>query len=126
MIFTAGYKLTPLAIKEMVRQYNNAPHSTLSKWIGFDVSPLMVQKDKNKEEYIVMKINKANVATKLKFGFDLSIGSRVKVFNEKDTLGKRRTICREGVIIGKQGVLYRVKTNYGEELIPRFKLDLII
>ena len=126
MIFTAGYKLTPLAIKEMVRQYNNAPHSTLSKWIGFDVSPLMVQKDKNKEEYIVMKINKANVATKLKFGFDLSIGSRVKVFNEKDTLGKRRQICREGVIVGRQGVLYRVKTNYGEELIPRFKLDLII
>ena len=126
MIFTAGYKLTPLAIKEMVRQYNNAPHSTLSKWIGFPVSPIMVQKDKNKEEYIVMKINKANVATKLKFGFDLSIGSRVKVFNEKATLGKRRQICREGVIVGRQGVLYRVKTNYGEELIPRYKLDLVV
>ena len=56
MTFNAGYKLTPLVLKEMVRQYNNAPHSTLSKIIGFDVSPLMVQKDKNKEEYIVMKI----------------------------------------------------------------------
>ena len=50
MIFNAELQITPLAIKEMVRQYNNAPHTTLSKYIGFDVSPLMVQQDKNKEE----------------------------------------------------------------------------
>ena len=126
MIFTAGYKLTPLAIKEMVRQYNNAPHSTLSKWIGFDVSPLMVQKDKNKEEYIVMKINKANVLTKLSRGFDIPVGSKVKVFNEKDSMTKRRRICRLGVVVGKEGVLYRVKTKYGEEVVPRFKLERVL
>ena len=85
MIFNAGLEMTPLAIKEMVRQYNNAPHSSLSKWIGFDVSPLTVQRDKNKEEYIVMKINKANLNTRMMHSFDLPIGSTVKVYNEKDT-----------------------------------------
>ena len=122
MTFNAGYKLTPLVLKEMVRQYNNAPHSTLSKIIGFDVSPLMVQKDKNKEEYIVMKINKENIATMLNGDYELNKGMNVKVYNEKNVLGKRRTLARKGEIIGKQGSLYKVKTNLGEELIPRYKI----
>ena len=122
MTFNAGYKLTPLVLKEMVRQYNNAPHSTLSKIIGFDVSPLMVQKDKNKEEYIVMKINKENIATMLNGEYELNKGMNVKVYNEKNVLGKRRTLARKGEIIGKQGSLYKVKTNLGEELIPRYKI----
>ena len=125
MTFNAGYKLTPLVLKEMVRQYNNAPHSTLSKIIGFDVSPLMVQKDKNKEEYIVMKINKENIATMLNGDYELNKGMNVKVYNEKNVLGKRRTLARKGEIIGKQGSLYKVKTNLGEELIPRYKIAFI-
>ena len=128
MIFHAGYNLTPLAIKEMVRQYNNAPHSTLSKYIGFDVSPLMVQQDKNKEEYIMMKINKENIATKLSYGFEIPIGARVKVYNEKNVLGKRRRIANPGTIEGLSGSLYRVKIQFPNgqtkiELVPRYKLD---
>ena len=123
MVFNAGLTLTPLALKEMMRQYNNAPHSTLSKWIGFPVSPLMIQKDPNKEEFIVMKIVKANALTSLNRDFEIPIGSKVKVYNEKDSMTKRRRIFREGVVIGKQGVLYVVKTINGEELIPRSKLD---
>lgn len=126
MIFNARLTLTPLALKEMVRQYNNAPHSTLSKWLGFPVSPLMVQRDLNKEEYIVMKINKANVLTKLSRGFDIPVGSKVKIFNEKDSMAKRRRICRPGIVVGKEGSLFRVRTENGEELIPRFKLQLQI
>ena len=128
MLFNAGYDLTPLAIKEMVRQYNNAPHSTLSKYIGFDVSPLMVQQDKNKEEYIMMKINKENIATKLSHGFDIPNGARVKVYNEKNILGKRRRIANPGIVEGVNGSLYRVKVQYPNgqtkiELVPRYKLD---
>ena len=125
MIFNAKLELTPLSIKEMIRQYNNAPHSTLSKWIGFEVSPLMVQQDKNKEEYIVMKINKSNLQTRMMYDFEIPIGSHVKVYNEKDTLGKRRMIARTGQIVGKEGVLYQVRTDMGIELIPRFKIDFL-
>ena len=125
MIFNAELQITPLAIKEMVRQYNNAPHSTLSKYIGFDVSPLMVQQDKNKEEYIVMKLNKENIQTRMRYDFDIPIGSIVKVYNEKDVLGKRRVIARKGEVVGRQGVLYKVKTNLGVETMPRYKLESI-
>ena len=44
---------------------------------------------------------------------------------EKNVLGKRRTLARKGEIIGKQGSLYKVKTNLGEELIPRYKIAFI-
>ena len=125
MTFTAKLELTPLSIKEMIRQYNNAPHSTLSQWIGFEVSPLMVQQDKNKEEYIVMKINKSNLQTRMMYDFEIPIGSHVKVYNEKDTLGKRRMIARTGQIVGKEGVLYQVRTDMGIELIPRFKISFL-
>ena len=126
MLFQANYPLTPLAIKEMVRQYNNAPHSTLSKYIGFDVSPAMIQQDKNKEEFIVMKLYKENIATKLSVGFDLRLGTKVKVYNEKNILGKRRTICVEGTVIGKVGSLFKVKVGAKEVLVPRYKLAYFI
>ena len=123
MLFNAKLPMTPKATKEMITQYNNAPHSTLSKWIGFEVSPLMIQQDKDKEKYIVMKINKTNLQTRMMYDFEIPIGSHVKVYNEKDTLGKRRVIARAGKVIGKQGVLYQVRTDMGIELIPRFKID---
>ena len=123
MLFNAELQITPLAIKEMVRQYNNAPHTTLSKYIGFDVSPLMVKQDKNKEEYIVMKINNENIQTRMRYDFNIPIGSKVKVYNEKDVLGKRRVIAREGEVVGRQGVMYKVKTNLGVETMPRYKLE---
>ena len=119
MFFNAGLEMTPLATKEMVRQHNNAPNTSLSEWMGFDISQLMVQQDKNKEEYIVMKIN---LNTGMMYDFDLDTCSTVKVYNEKDILGKRGTVARSGVITGKHGMLYKIKTNLGEELIPRFKI----
>ena len=126
MIFNAELQITPLAIKEMVRQYNNAPHTTLSKYIGFDVSPLMVQQDKNKEEYIVMKINKENIQTRMRNDFNIPVGSNVKVYNEKDVMGKRRVIAREGEVVGRNGVMYKVKTNLGIEIMPRYKIQTLI
>ena len=38
---------------------------------------------------------------------------------------KRRNIFRDGVVIGKKGVLYVVKTINGSKIVTRFKLDPI-
>ena len=126
MLYQAGYETTPKAIQEMVRQYNNAPHKSLSKWIGFDVSPSMVQNDRNMEEFITTKIYKANIATKINTDFDLQPGTKVKVYNEKNVLGKRRTICIPGIIRGMQGSLYKVEIQVNGqtkiELVPRYKI----
>ena len=43
----------------------------------------------------------------------------------KGRLGKRRVIARSGTIVGKQGVLYQVRTDMGIELIPRFKIHAL-
>ena len=123
MLFIAGYYTTPPAIDEMLRQYNNAPHATLSKYLGFPASPLMVQNDPDKEEYIAWRIQRDNLATQYKDDFDLPIGSKIKVFNEKDILGKRRRIARPGVVIGRKGVLFVIQTDLGKEIVPRSKLD---
>ena len=81
-----------------------------------------------KEDYILEKINKANITTKLEEGYSLPIGARVKVYNEKNVLGKRRRICNPGSIEETLNSLYRVKINYDDgssetALVPRYKLE---
>ena len=50
----------------------------------------------------------------------------LKYIMKKNVLGKRRQIYKQGKIIGKQGLLYKVKTNLGEEMVPRYKLSYLI
>ena len=125
MLYNARYEINLRNLKEMVRQYNIAPHSSLSKWIGFNVSPAMVQLDKNKEEYIVMKIRRANLLTRMQNDYDIAPGTRVKVYNEKGTMGKRRRVFREGVVEGRLRGLFKVNIGGYTELIPRSKLSKI-
>ena len=63
-------------------------------------------------------------------GFSLNQGARVKVYNEKDSMNKRRSIIQPGdfVINGFRNGLYEV---YGKvngqmmhQMIPRYKLEL--
>ena len=89
--------MTPNAINEMVNQYNHAPHTTFNNIFGFNSSLLMVQYDENLEEYLVMKLNKENILTRLSDGYDIPIGTRVNIYNGKRAIGKRRVIVIEGV-----------------------------
>ena len=129
MLHVSGLKATPKAVEHMVFQYNWSPHSTLSKALGLLVSPREVMLDKNVEEYIVMRINKANIATKLSPGYLIDNHVRVKVYNDKNAFGKRRQIYHEGEVVGRRAGLYEVKINKnGRELnvlVPRYKLDLL-
>lgn len=117
--------ITPSIMNELVRQYNNAPHKTLSKYAGKSVSPKMVQEDKELESYIVMNICKENYNIMMSDGFYLNKGMSVKLYNEKDGMMKRRTNVQPGKykVIGFANGLYRVvdeKNNI--QSIPRFKL----
>ena len=127
MLYNCGYEATPKAIKWVLFQYNNAAHSTLSRALGQPISPNNLMLDKDKEEYIVMRINKANLATKLSPGYLLDNNTRVKVYNEKNVFGKRRKIHHEGEIVDRKAGLYVVKINLnGKEmtlLVPRYKIS---
>ena len=121
--------ITPEIMEMLVSQYNNAPHSTLSKYAGFPVSPAQAHSDIELEDLIVRRIAQENYMIRARPNFYIPNGTKVKVYNEKDTMNKRRSIVQPGdneVIAFTEG-LYVVKNNYNDELqsVPRWKLQPI-
>ena len=114
---------------EIVNQYNNAPHNGLSQYAGFDVTPMMVQHDKQLEEYIVRKICQSNYEIVNSPGYRLRVGNRVKVYNEKDSMSKRREIIQPGEFVVDNVVnglcSVRNTKNNKTQLVPRYKLARI-
>ncbi len=123
--------ITPNIMNDIVKQYNNSPHKGLSKWAGFSVSPKMVNDDPDLENYIVRKINQENYNVMNKPGFKINIGTNVKVYNEKDTMNKRRAIIQPGsfIVNGFKNGLYEVEGNVNgknkTQMVPRYKLGFI-
>ncbi len=119
--------ITPDKMEQIVWFYNNAPHSTLSKYAGEEVSPQQVDDDPVLEEFIARRIQQQNVNTMMKNGFKLNEGVEVNVYNEKMSMAKRRTVIQPGKhkILSFERGLYRVGDENGEvQMIPRYKLDL--
>ena len=117
--------ITPDVMNELVKQYNNAPHRTLSQLAGYSVSPIDVQKNKNLEKFIVRRICQNNYNVKNQPGFELQPNQEVYVYNEKDTLMKRRSITQPGnyVITGFEDGYYKIEGDEDSpQFIPRYKL----
>ena len=108
-------------------EYNNHPHSTLSKYAGRKVCPLEVQQDDTLEQSIVYLINLENMNIMNRPGFNLPINQKVNVYDVKDPMVKYRQTTRPGdwVINGRKGMFYEVKDkNTGKTLyLTRFRLD---
>ena len=128
--------ITPSIMEELVRQYNNAPHKTLSKYarksaslagVSYGaVSPRMVQEDKELESLIVMNICKENYDIMTSKGFYLPKGMSVKLYNEKDGMMKRRSNVQPGKyrVVGFKNGLYEVTDQKNmRQFIPRWKID---
>ena len=113
--------ITPPAMVKIIDLYNNAPHKTLSKLIGFEVSPSMVQNDKALESEIIRQIDIENDHIKNNIGFILDVGSKVYIYNSKDGLNKRRSMIKPyiGIIKGFNGVVYEVEYNSITQQYPR-------
>ena len=117
--------ITPSIMNEIVNQYNNAPHKTLSLYAGEDVSPQMAQNDSKLETFIVKRIVEENYKIMNSDGFKLEKGSQVKLYNEKDSLMKRRSTVQPGrhIIKGFKNGLYEVKDDKNKtHFIPRYKI----
>jgi hypothetical protein len=116
--------ISPEIMKRLFQFYNAAPHRTLSKIIGFDVSPDMAEQDPDLEREIIRRIQARNYAVRSQLGFELPIGCRVYILNPKDTLLKRRSAVKPyiGVVEGISGSLYLVRTPNGTEKCSRYQL----
>ena len=116
--------ITPDIMDELVEQYNNAPHRILSEYAGYSVSPKQVQEDPNLESFIVRRICQSNYNVQLSDGFYLEPNTKVDVFNEKDTLRKRRTIVQPGnyTVQDFNNGVYTIQGDNKIQYIPRYKL----
>ena len=120
--------ITPNVMNEIVYQYNNAPHKTLSKYAGYSVSPQQVQDDPELEKFIVRKIIQENYNIQHSNDFQLKEGTNVKVYNETNSMMKRRSVIQPGVftVKGFNKGLYDVegKVNGKNTIqrLPRYKI----
>jgi hypothetical protein len=128
--FTLGAdEITPPLIGDLSEQYNHAPHDTLSKYAGFEVSPHDVQNEPELEYFICRRIAQENAVIRQAPGFSLKVGTKVKVFNELHRHDKRRSVVREEVfeVIGIEANAVKVRgMSSGVELVmPRTKITPI-
>lgn len=120
--------INPNSMKIIVEQYNHAPHKTLSKYAGFEVSPYMAENNMMLEDYIVKKIIQSNFNIQNEIGYELPIGSKVSVYNEKSALSKRRTVIQPDnyEIEGFENGYYKIKgKNNRTQLVSRYKINPI-
>ncbi len=127
MAFNLGEKsLSPGIMKNLVFQYNHAPHTTLSKYATFSVSPFDVQNNNELETFIVRKIMQDNFNIMNKPGFQLNKGDKVKIYNDKIELNKHRVNVEPDVymVVSFSKGLYKVENLRTKRTknVPRFKI----
>ena len=117
--------ITPEAMNYIVKLYNAAPHRTLSKYAGMYVSPNDVDKYDELERYIVRRMHQDNYNTMSKAGFNIPVGTKVNVFNERNAMAKRRSDIEPGqwTVSKHDGVLFELKNNKNEkQLRSRYQI----
>ena len=94
MAYNVGKQLEPSIVHQLVMIYNQTPHSTLSKLMGFDVSPDLASSDPELETEIARRLAANNYQITLRPLFVLPYGTRVYVYENYDKMSKRRTIIK--------------------------------
>ena len=81
-----GRVLTPELLREVLYQYNTMYHETLSKIMGFKLTPLQVHKNKNLQDEIIRRLSGRNY---MAVDWSHRLGN-VYVYNPRQTFEKRR------------------------------------
>ena len=129
LAFNLGYGvIREPQMKYIVNLYNNAPHSTLSKYAGQPVSPNDVDSNEALERFIVRRIQQDNFNIMHSARYNLKPGTNVKVYNEPNAMTKRRCKLEPGNwTVNKQvGVLFELIDEKGNtETKSRYQIDEI-
>lgn len=119
--------IDPKAMKNIVWQYNNAPHKTLTKYAGQPVSPNEADSDPDLEEFIVRQIQIENYNIMNEPTFYLKPGEKINIYNEKSKMLKRRSEIEPGDwrIKNCNGSLFTVINldNNQEQIKSRYQID---
>jgi hypothetical protein len=129
--------IQPPVMDHIVKIYNKSPHDTLSKIMGFLVSPSNAQEDMELEKEIIRRTIASNHDVRERDDYDIYIGATVKVYNESDPKVKRRSIIhpQNFEVVGYNGAFYFIKELGTDGIhtlpdaptlkVPRSKLKLI-
>lgn len=121
--------ITPEDMKDLVSIYNRAPHTTLSRFAGEEVTPEMVQNDPELEKFIMRRICQENYNVRKQDGYELEVGDEVKVYNDTDKFQKRRSIIQPGnhYVAYYENGLYNIVDDEGnDQFMPRAKIQPIV
>ncbi len=114
--------ITPDVMDILVRNYNMAPHKHLTKYLGEPTSPNDM--DEDREKYIIRKICQENYNIRNQALYHLPSGMSVDVYNEKDSMFKRRSKKRYGNyhVVDYKGGLYNVRDGDNDIWVPRYMI----
>jgi hypothetical protein len=114
--------ITPERLSQIVEHYNNYPHKTLSRLIGFNVSPRMVLFDLELEAFIAKKLFNTNMKERKK---KLEIGTNVMLCHPKKAHEKIRFIMEPGIytVIDYENGMYEIEAeDKNKQVVPGFYL----
>ena len=113
-------EIDPNLMKYLINEYNNSPHTTLSKYLKINVSPNEVDANPDYEERIVLAIMSENM--KLQFSPEYWVSNYVRVRNEANSFDKVKPKLLPGKwkVIGKDGGLIKLKQGKNEIKVNRW------
>ena len=114
--------INPETMEILINNYNMAPHKHLSKYLGELTSPNDM--DEDREKYIIRKICQENYNIRDQVWYHLPSGMSVDVYNEKDSMFKRRSKKRYGnySVVDYKGGLYNVRDGDNDIWVPRYMI----
>jgi hypothetical protein len=118
--------MNPELMQEILRQYNEKPHRTLSEVFNTPVAPNDVTPEM--ELSLIRNAKQRNWKTLNQGNFKLKAGSKVLVYNDLDPMVKRRSLVRkfEYEVVGFKNGLYTIRGPEGKlHRVSRYKLKTI-
>jgi hypothetical protein len=108
-------------LEPIIKFINNSPHSTLSRLIGFNVTPKMLLNDIELEGFIARKLMYLNLVQEKK---KLKVGNVVKVIHEGKPFEKIRYRMEPEffTIMGMKNNMYVVENGPKQLIVPGFYL----
>ena len=115
-------EIEPEVMQWLIMEYNRSPHGTLSKLLGYDVSPNEVDDDIDLETEIVKRIRAQNFAVTTSPGYDAS--GYVRVYNHAHNMDKVKPKLLPGkwMVVERENGLFKLRQNNNEIKVPRWMI----
>ncbi len=133
MLAYGTQSINPRMMESLIYEYNNSPHSTLSKVLKRNITPEQMELNPKLRDEFVRLIHRENVIKTLSSQFDglkgdvpdFEIKGKVYIMNEASLFDKLKPKLLPGIwdIVGRKGYNYVCRNNENKEVIvPRWMI----